>query len=219
MQVKAQSNAIIWDTTFPINIFKGNTVKLSPLKTGSRLPSFSISTSNGFWQNLSEELNTQKLTLQQIQQNKPLTISFLSGGWNEYGLKHFNTLKASYQEIIALGGDLLVVVQASKEETQELVEYFNLPFNVIADSTNQIAKQFGIYSQEFAVWDRIAGISEDVPVPATYVINQQGRIIYDAIDENFSKPFSPSEMLGAVFSAARNIPYSIKYRAVLNLKV
>ncbi|MDR6562034.1 MULTISPECIES: redoxin domain-containing protein [unclassified Arcicella] len=214
MQAYDQSNAIIWDSTFPVNIFKGNTAKLSPLKIGSRLPLLPISSVCGFWKHFSEEVNTQKLTLQQVQQNKPLVISFLSGGWNEYGLKHFNTLKASYQEILALGGDLLVVVQASKEETKELVEYFNLPFNVIADSANQIAKQFGIYSQEFAVWDRIAGISEDVPVPATYVISQQGRIVYDAIDEDFSKPFSPSEMLGAVFSAARNIPYSIKYRAV-----
>lgn len=214
MQAYDQSNAIIWDSTFPVNIFKGNTAKLSPLKIGSRLPLLPISSVGGFWKHFSEEVNTQKLTLQQVQQNKPLVISFLSGGWNEYGLKHFNTLKASYQEIMALGGDLLVVVQASKEETKELVEYFNLPFNVIADSANQIAKQFGIYSQEFAVWDRIAGISEDVPVPATYVISQQGRIVYDAIDEDFSKPFSPSEMLGAVFSAARNIPYSIKYRAV-----
>lgn len=214
MQAYNQSNAIIWDSTFPINIFKGNTAKLSPLKIGSRLPLLPISSVSGFWKHFSEEVNPQKLTLQQVQQNKPLVISFLSGGWNEYGLKHFNTLKASYQEILALGGDLLVVVQASKEETKELVEYFNLPFNVIADSTNQIAKQFGIYSQEFAVWDRIAGISEDVPVPATYVISQQGRIVYDAVDEDFSKPFSPSEMLGAVFSAARNIPYSIKYRAV-----
>ncbi len=214
MQAYDQSNAIIWDSTFPVNIFKGNTAKLSPLKIGSRLPLLPISSVCGFWKHFSEEVNTQKLTLQQVQQNKPLVVSFLSGGWNEYGLKHFNTLKASYQEILALGGDLLVVVQASKEETKELVEYFNLPFNVIADSANQIAKQFGIYSQEFAVWDRIAGISEDVPVPATYVISQQGRIVYDAIDEDFSKPFSPSEMLGAVFSAARNIPYSIKYRAV-----
>ncbi|MEA5259043.1 redoxin domain-containing protein [Arcicella aquatica] len=214
MQAYDQSNAIIWDSTFPINIFKGNTAKLSPLKIGSRLPLLPISSVCGFWKHFSEEVNPQKLTLQQVQQNKPLVVSFLSGGWNEYGLKHFNTLKASYQEILALGGDLLVVVQASKEETKELVEYFNLPFNVIADSANQIAKQFGIYSQEFAVWNRIAGISEDVPVPATYVISQQGRIVYDAIDEDFSKPFSPSEMLGAVFSAARNIPYSIKYRAV-----
>jgi len=214
MQVNGQSNAIIWDTTFPVNIFKGNTAKLSPLKIGSRLPLLSISKASGVWQNLSEQANTQKLVFQQIQQNKPLTISFLSGGWNEYGLKHLNILKASYQEILALGGDLLVIVQASLEETKELVAYFNVPFNVVADPNNQIAKQFGVYSQEYAVWDRIAGISEDVPVPATYVISQQGRIVYDAIDEDFSKPFSPSEMLGAVFSAANNIPYSIKYRAV-----
>lgn len=213
MQTNGQLNAIIWDTTFPINIFKGSTAKLSPLKIGSRLPSLSIPTVNGVWQNLSEQANTQRLSFQQIQQNKPLTVSFLSGGWNEYGLKHLNILKDSYKEILALGGELLVVVQASLEETKELVSYFDVPFNVVADPNNQIAKQFGIYSQEYAVWDRIAGISEDVPVPATYVISQQGRIVYDAIDENFSKPFSPSEMLGAVFSAVHNIPYSVKYRA------
>lgn len=214
MKSYSHTNAIIWDSTFPVNIFKGNSPKLSPLKVGSRLPSLSISQASGLWQSMSEAATkSHKLSLAEVQQNKPLTLSFLSGGWNEYGFKHLQVLKASYQEIVALGGDLLVIVQGTQAQVLEMVEYFDLPFNVVADPNHQIAKLFGVYSQEFAVWDRIAGISEDVPVPATYVISQQGRIVYDAIDENFTKPFSPSEMLGAVFSAVHNIPYTIKYRA------
>jgi peroxiredoxin len=143
-----------------------------------------------------------------------LTISFLSEGWNGYGLTHLDILRDCYREISNLGGNLVVIVQAGHEEVLEMAQYFNLPFTLLADPTNQIAKQLGTYSEEKAVWNSVAGITEDVPLPATYVIDKKGRIIYHAVDENFTEPFSPSEMLGAVFSATHNIPYSINYEVV-----
>ncbi|MFD1820240.1 Peroxiredoxin [Pseudarcicella hirudinis] len=205
-----QSN-ILWDYNFPVKIFKGEMPKLSPLKTGARINSLSIPQDSGIWQNVPEQFNLSNPTIRQIIDNKPLTISFLSGGWNEYGLKHLQTLKQSYAEILALGGNLLVVVQASYKDTLELAGHFELPFNLLADPNNLLAKQFGIYTKEVALWERIAGISEDVPAPATYVLNQHGKIVYHSVDTDFSRPFSATEMLGAVFSACHQIPYSVKY--------
>lgn len=200
-----------WDTIFPITIFKGSSPKLKPLKAGTNINTLILNQTREV--SISNVNNKIKIPcLRKIQRNKPLTISFLSEGWNQYGYKHLGVLRESYCEISNLGGNLLVIVQAGYEEVLEMAQYFNLPFTLIADPTNQIAKQFGIYSEEKAVWDRIAGITEDVPLPATYVIDKQGRIVYHAIDEDFSQPFSPSEMLGAVFSAANNIPFSICYQ-------
>ena len=200
-----------WDRIFPITIFKGTSPQLRPLKVGANINTLVLNQTKQICK-INLETIDKTPCLKKIQGNKPLTISFLSEGWNQYGLDHLNVLRNCYQEVSSLGGNLLVIVQAGHEEVAEMAQYFNLPFTLIADPTNQIAKQLGTYSEEKAVWDRVAGISEDVPVPATYVIDKKGRIIYHSIDEDFTEPFSPSEMLGAVFSAAKNIPYSINYQ-------
>ncbi|PWK27626.1 AhpC/TSA family protein [Arcicella aurantiaca] len=200
-----------WDRILPITIFKGKNLQFNPIKVGAVINNLIFNQTKQICKINLETLDKTP-SLKKIQGNKPLTISFLSEGWNQYGLNHLNTLSECYQEISSLGGNLLVIVQAGHQEVTQMARYFNLPFTLIADPTNQIAKQLGTYSEENAVWDRIAGITEDVPIPATYVIDKKGRVIYHSIDEHFTKPFSPSEMLGAVFSAAHNIPYSIHYQ-------
>lgn len=201
-------DAAFWDTEIPM---KKNNAKLLPLLTGAKVPDITFKKDMGIWQKVSYRFNYTSATIQSIIDSKPLVISFLSGGWNNYGLKHLKLLNQAYQEIIALGGNLLVIVHASYSDVREMVQYFEIPFNVIADPTNEISEKFGLFSKDVPVWDKVSGISEDVPIPATYVLNQYGNVIYHTIDEDFLHTFSATKVLGAVFAAVNRVPYVANY--------
>lgn len=201
-------DAAFWDTEISV---KKNNAKLLPLLTGSKAPDITFKKDLGIWKKVSNRFNYTSATIQSIMDNKPLVISFLSGGWNNYGLKHLKLLNQAYSEIVALGGNLLVIVNASYSEVREMVQFFEIPFNVIADPNNEISEKFGLYSKDVPVWDKISGISEEVPIPATYVLNQYAQVIYHTIDEDFLHTFSATKVLGAVFAAVNRVPYTANY--------
>ncbi|WP_337041151.1 redoxin domain-containing protein [Emticicia sp. 17c] len=194
----------LWDTEIPV---RKNNAKLLPLLTGSKVPDLTFKKDMGIWQKVSYRFKYTQATIRSVIDNKPLVISFLSGGWNNYGLKHLKLLNQAYPEITALGGNLLVIVQAPYADVREMVQYFDIPFNVIADPNNEISEKFGLFSKDVPVWDRVSGIAEDVPVPATYVVNQHGHVIYHTIDEDFLHTFSATKVLGAVFAAVNRVPF------------
>lgn len=200
--------AAFWDTEISV---KKNNAKLLPLLTGSKAPDITFKKDMGIWQKVSYRFNYTSATIQSIIDNKPLVISFLSGGWNNYGLKHLKLLTQAYSEIVALGGNLLVIAHASYPDVREMVQFFEIPFNVIADPNNEISEKFGLFSKDVPVWDKVSGISEEVPIPATYVLNQYGQVIYHTIDEDFLHTFSATKVLGAVFAAVNRVPYTANY--------
>lgn len=198
----------LWDTEVSV---KKNNAKLLPLATGSKVPDITFKKDMGIWQNVSYRFNYTPATIKSIIDNKPMVISFLSGGWNNYGLKHLKLLKQAHAEIAALGGNLLVIVHASYADVREMVQYFEIPFNVVADPKNEISEKFGLFSKDVPVWDKVSGISEEVPIPATYVLNQYGNVIYHTIDEDFLHTFSATKVLGAVFAAVNRVPFISDY--------
>lgn len=197
-----------WDTEIQV---KKNNAKLLPLVTGSKAPDITFKKDMGIWQKVSYRFNYTSATIQSVMDSKPLVISFLSGGWNNYGLKHLKLLKQSYPEIEALGGNLLVIVHASYADVREMVQFFEIPFNVIADPTNEISERFGLFSKDVPVWDKVSGISEEVPVPATYVLNQYANVVYHTIDEDFLHTFSATKVLAAVFAAVNRVPFKADF--------
>jgi peroxiredoxin len=49
-------------------------------------------------------------------------------------------LQQVYQEILAIGGNLLVIVNAKAEEVRDFQRHFNIGFNLLADPEQKIAK-------------------------------------------------------------------------------
>ncbi len=200
---------LTWDFTFPLKAYNQNRAKQAiPVSVGEKFPNLNISN-----ESLVSSLSSNRFSTTQVRHlasNKPLVISFLSEGWNQYAFEHLQKLRASYQEIVALGGELVVIVQGQTKEVQEFASYFQIPFQLVADPTHTIATQLGLYDEEFPVWESVAGISENVTIPAVYTIGRNGKIVYAAIDKHFDNPFSITEMLASVYGASNNIPVAIR---------
>lgn len=199
---------LTWDYTFPLKIYRQNRpTQAIPFAAGDKFPNVSIAHDTIVRANIS---STSSIQLQQLAKGKPLVISFLAEGWNDYALVHLRKLVDAHHEIAALGGSLLVIVQGHIKEVRAFAQDFQIPFQLVADPEHTIATQLGLYDEEFPVWESVVGISDNVSVPAVYTIGRNRKIVYASIDKYFDKPFSITEMLASVYGASKNIPVAIR---------
>ncbi|WP_051210897.1 peroxiredoxin family protein [Runella zeae] len=173
--------------------------KAEPVKNRGKLPSIRINAELGVWQHLPLYLEAGSyFYLHQLVKEGPLVISTYSPSWNNYGEKHLLRLKKAYPTIQNLGGNLLVLTTEYFKNIVYTVQKYDLDFNLLQDINLQISAALGVYSEFEPVWDRIAGISEEVPFPATFVVNAEGRVVYDYIDKDFEFVVSDKEIEKAV---------------------
>jgi peroxiredoxin len=106
-------------------------------------------------------------------------------------------------EIKALGAELVTISPQLPDNSLSTAEKLALEFEVLSDAGNKVAKQFGLV---FKLSDKMQEIyrnfgfdlpaangdeSFELPVPATYVIGQNGIITYAFIDADYTKRLDP----------------------------
>jgi len=87
------------------------------------------------------------------------------------------------------------------------IEKNKLAFDVLYDQGNKVAELFGlVYELPEVLRPIYADLGADlpkyngdntfkIPMPATYIINQNGRIIYHYIDADYTKRSEPAEIV------------------------
>ena len=173
----------------------------TPLLKGDQAPYFTIEKGSGVWQDIFSKFNKAEIvSLDELISDKQLVISFYSNQWGEYGKLHLEVLERAHAKIQGLGGNLIVICPDHLHEIQNLIEKFDFSFSIINDTDNQIASQFGIYSDIYPLWQRISGIEYNTSLPSTFVISQDYSIAYNFTNENFDSIFSVKDVLTAVYS-------------------
>lgn len=135
---------------------------------------------------------------------RPLVLSFFSIHWNDYGVQHLKTLQALHASVQAAGGTLLVLTAEDKRFIQPLIEEHGLTFDIIHDKDNAVSEKLGLYFEADPLWDKVSGIDENVPVPATYVVNPAKNIVFGESDTYLQRTLDHNGLLQAVEQAARN---------------
>lgn len=93
------------------------------------------------------------------------------------------------------------------DQSLSLTEKENLEFEVLSDTGNAVAKNFGlvftlpeelqkIYRQFGIDLEKSNGVASfELPIPATYIINRNGVIQYAFINANYTERLEPSEIV------------------------
>lgn len=191
-----------------INSAPKDRTPIKPLQAGETLPSFHINKKNIIAASDSLKSVNGSLSITLLL-DRPLVLAFHSVYWNDYGVKRLKDLKEVYGDIRAMGGQLLVVTTEEKKDFDAVTGELQLPFASIWDQHNHIARKAGIYSPSDPIWDRLAGIEEDVPVPGIFVLTPSLKITYSAVDKWLSNEFSKKDLLAAVDRASREISHGI----------
>jgi len=127
-------------------------------------------------------------------------------------------LQAIQPDLAALGASLVAISPQLPEHNRELIRTRHLAFEILTDRGNEVADRFGL---RFALPDDLHQLyltfpldlekfngdaSWTLPIPARFVIDQQGLIRYAESDPDYTTRPEPEDTLAAL----RALPKTLK---------
>ena len=193
-QVSRETNAKM--DTAARNLEASGIVALT-LKPGDKAPSFTLPDVSGV-----------KYSSDKFIEKGPLVISFFRGTWCLFCNLELKALQDSYKDIIASGASLVAITPQHLEKAAELIKKRTLPYKLLSDKGNRVARQFGlvyplaeelrpVYLNEFNVNlpEHNADGSWDLPLPATYIIDQFGSVAYAFVNADYTRRLEPKTIV------------------------
>ncbi|MDH5613004.1 MAG: AhpC/TSA family protein [Gammaproteobacteria bacterium] len=142
----------------------------------------------------------------------PVVLSFYRGGWCPFCNLEFKALSDIFPEIEARGASMIGISPEIPDASLTTIEKHNLPFEVLSDVGNKIADEYGlvmsIYEELrplYQQWglDVPAANGDDsyqLPIPATYIIKQDGHIHSCYVNKDYTSRMEPKDILAALDS-------------------
>ena len=169
------------------------------LKAGDRLPDVT----------LPNAVNQPVSILSRLEKG-PVVITFYRGGWCPYCSLELRAYQAALAKIRAAGGDPIAVSPETPDNALSTAEKNALSFTVLSDAGGLLADALGI---RFDIADPIITLYQQfghdlpqhngdgrwsLPIPATYVVGQNGIIQLAFVDPDYRKRLDPAEAVKAI---------------------
>jgi peroxiredoxin len=169
------------------------------LQVGQQVANFSLKNHLG-----------QTVELATLLQKGPVIISFYRGAWCPYCNLELKALNDLLPEFKKFDAQLVAISPQVPDESLSTAQKNELSFDVLSDINNTVANTFGLV---FTLDERIQALytefgldlvkhngdeSYNLPMPATYVIDQTATIKYAFISEDYTLRAEPADVLAAL---------------------
>ncbi|PKP01903.1 MAG: alkyl hydroperoxide reductase [Bacteroidetes bacterium HGW-Bacteroidetes-9] len=171
------------------------------LAVGAQVANFSATNQKGETFILSEAL-----------QKGPVVVIFYRGQWCPVCNKHLGQVQDSLQQIYNHGATVVAISPEKTEYLAKTAEKTHASFTLLYDEGYAIANQFDVTfdpdSATKVVYNVVLGAnlknahsddSQRLPIPATFIIGQDHKIVWRQFDPDYKKRSTVSEIL-------KNIP-------------
>lgn len=137
----------------------------------------------------------------------PVVLMFYRGHWCKYCNRQLEELSDSLGFIIEKGASVVTVTPEIMEFVDETSKKYNNSFRIISDVDMKIMNAYKVRfevdkgtNSKYKIWgiklDEFNGSNgTNLPVPATYIINQDGTIKYAFFNKNYKKRVSIKTIL------------------------
>lgn len=173
------------------------------LQKGDKAPEFELSDQNGILVRTADLLRKGKLIL-----------CFFRGRWCPFCIGQMEAMNTFYSEIQRVGAELIGLSPQTVHQSYLMADQHRLRFALLSDAGNTVARKFGLvyrvpeYQQE--VYRRAfvnlpftnSDTSWELPIPATYVIDQNSTIVYAAANPDYTERPEPNEILRIISTKA-----------------
>ena len=144
----------------------------------------------------------------------PLVLIFYRGGWCPYCNLELRAWQQQLPELRRLGAQLVAVSPQTPDHSLSTAEKNELAFPVLSDSALQAATGFGVAFEMPPDLIELYGLMGHdlpvlngngrwvLPVPATYGIDRDGRIVYAHIEADYRERAEPRDVLLAMADLA-----------------
>lgn len=145
-----------------------------------------------------------------LEENDFVVVNFYRGIWCPYCNFEMKALADISDDLEKLNAKIIAISPESPDLSLNMQEKHELKFEVLSDSHNKVAKEYGLV---FTLADEIRPIYEsfgidvpgsnkeesyELPMPAIYVINKNKEIIFSFIDEDYTKRCEPQDILDII---------------------
>ncbi len=166
------------------------------LKAGDQAPAFTLPDAEG-----------RQVSSAALLELGPLVLSFYRGVWCPYCNSELQALEEARAEIEARGATLLGISEQTGVNSRKSQRDNNLGFPILADQGGNIADAFGVrWTLESEIRSLYEQFGVDLPafngepswtlpMPARYVIGQDGVIAYAEVNPDYTRRPEPGDML------------------------
>jgi peroxiredoxin len=137
----------------------------------------------------------------------PLVIKFFRGRWCSYCVTELETWRDLYGRLRELGALLVAISPQTQRQSDFAIQQHGLPFPLLHDPAAKVAEQFGLvytvpeYHQRYlrSVLVNLPFLNGEeswrLPLPATYVIGRDERVLFAEAHADFRVRPEPEEVL------------------------
>jgi peroxiredoxin len=174
-------------------------IESTALQVGAQMPALTLPDANG-----------KPVELKALNASGPLVIVFYRGGWCPY----CNLALREWQRLLTLlrqrGANLVAISPQTPDNSLSTAEKNELAFSVLSDSNLAAARAFGIaFTMSPELVDLYAKAGNDLPtlngngqwvlpVPATYLIDANGRVALAHVEADYRQRAEPMQVLEAL---------------------
>lgn len=150
-------------------------------------------------------------SLEEELKNGAVVLIFYRGFWCPVCNKHLSRLQDSLMQIQATGAQVIAISPEKPEYLDKMAEKTGAEFTLLYDEDYKIANAFDVTFKPSAMqlftYNTVLGgklkeshtdDSQRLPIPATYIINQEGIIIWRQFDPNYKNRSTVQEILKAL---------------------
>jgi len=175
-------------------------ISKNALKVGDKVNAFT----------LPNALNIEVSLKEELENNDFVVLNFYRGGWCPYCNLELKEFQSILGELKTLNSSLIAISPQTPDASLSTQEKNELSFEVLSDEKNVIAKEFGLV---FSLADELKPIYEsfkinlpasndddsyEIPMPATYILDKKGTVIFAFIDEDYTKRCEPQLILDTI---------------------
>jgi peroxiredoxin len=170
------------------------------LAVGEVAPGFTLGNATG-----------QQISLSALLQQGPVVVTFYRGEWCPYCNLQLHALQDALPEITAAGATLIAISPQAPDRSMTMVEKHALAFPVLSDLDQSVAEAFKV---RFDVAGELEDLQVNVfqndpakqnadgrrslPVPSTFVIDQQGVVRFASVNADWRVRVEPADIVAAL---------------------
>jgi peroxiredoxin len=153
----------------------------------------------------------------------PLVIKFFRGRWCPYCVTELEVWRDLHAQLRNMGAFLVAISPQTPRHNDFTLQQHNLPFPILSDAGASVAERFGIaysvppadrsyyqgilvnipFVNSGATYKNATEASWRLPLPATFVVNQDGTIAFSEAHADFRVRPEPADVFAVLTAIAR----------------
>ena len=167
------------------------------LGLGSRAPEFNLPNATG-----------ENISLSGLLSQGPVVLTFYRGSWCPYCNLQLRALQENLSEIKSLGASLIAITPEVPDDSLSLDDIRKMDFSVLSDQDAKTAQEYGVawkvpdmllehmrVDRELNLTKINNGNADVLPIPATFILDRSGKVVWSFVDVDYRKRSEPSDII------------------------